>query len=447
MSQINTRYIDQKARSNWMKLRTLTLVRWYAIAGQVISVMVAQNLFGLQFSLLACLIVIGFSALVNVLSHIFFPAQRRLSETETLFTLSFDIVTLCLLFSLTGGLSNPFLLLVLAPITISANVLPDRSNFILCTIAIGLITAVSWFYVPLKTAGGTLLEAPPIFTFGYYVAVVTGITFVALYTRRVTAEMNSMSEALLATQMALAREQKLTDLGGVVAATAHELGTPLATVKLVSAEMMEELEKTTELYQDAKLIHEQASRCHDILKSMGRAGKDDQHLKYAPWLALLHEAAVPHLERGKEVHFIGPDARNAPPDHPEVERTPEMIHGLRNLIQNAVDFAHSTITVTYGWDDDQLFARISDDGPGFPPQIIDKIGEPFVKRRRDKRKGYDGMGLGLFIAKTLLRRCGAQIKFSNSESDSGAVVFVTWPKAKAQNMSKRLGDNPQIAYP
>ena len=449
MAQASIGYIDQSARSNWMRLRTLVFVRWFAISGQIVTLIVAQYLYGLKLALVPCAIIIGMSVLTNIFALIVFPDNRRLSETETVFTLLFDTLQLSLLLAFTGGLSNPFALLILAPVTIAATVLPTRSTLFLAVCSVVMITIVSLIHLPLKTATGSLMDMPDVFLFGFWVAIVTGIIFISVYTRRVTTEMNSMSEALLATQMALAREQKLTDLGGVVAATAHELGTPLATIKLTSAELMEGSE---ELYADARLIHEQADRCRDILASMGRAGKDDLHLRSAPWSALVRESAEPHIDRGKDVLFTFNKNDELDTKQPQTMRKPEVIHGLRNLIQNAVDFSLSNVQIDIGWDQTHVYVKIFDDGHGFEPQILNRIGDPFVRsRKRGKlisdRPGYDGMGLGLFIAKTLLERSGARLDFSNGMNKDdlgGAVVLVTWPNKKLAVDAPILGENEQI---
>jgi two-component system sensor histidine kinase RegB len=240
--------------------------------------------------------------------------------------------------------------------------------------------------------------------------------------------------------MALAREQKLTDLGGVVAAAAHELGTPLATIKLASAELAEELADHPDLREDALLIVQQTDRCRDILRSMGRVGKDDLHLRRAPLTALIEEAAEPHVDRGKLIHFDHGEGDLI--TQPTVLRRPEVIHGLRNLIQNAVDFAHENVWVESGWTEDAITLRIMDDGRGYPPDMLGRIGDPFIRRRAPtsdpERPEYEGMGLGLFIAKTLLERSGADLTFANG-SDSfrkeasraartGALVEVSWPR-------------------
>jgi two-component system, sensor histidine kinase RegB len=287
-----------------------------------------------------------------------------------------------------------------------------------------------------------VLAIPRIFEFGFWLAIIIGIVFLAIYSRRVAMEVRSMSDALFATQMALARQQKLTDLGGVVAAAAHELGTPLATIKLVSTELIDELRDRPELLEDARLIAAQADRCRDILHSMGRTGKDDLHLRQAPLETLVREAAEPHLERGKKVEFHVYPGPGASARQPNVMRRPEVIHGLRNLVQNAVDFARSTVWIDCEWTDTRIAIRIVDDGEGFPPQVIGRIGDPFVRARRTdqgsaQRPQYEGMGLGLFIAKTLLERTGAVLNFANAADPfltpderparSGAVVEAIWP--------------------
>ena len=272
-----------------------------------------------------------------------------------------------------------------------------------------------------------------------------------------------MSEALLAAQMALVREQKITDLAGVVAATAHELGTPLATIKLASGELMEELSDNPGLLEDATLIHDQADRCHGILQSMGRAGKDDLHLRQAPLSAVLVEAAEPHIDRGKNIIFSPPVGGQKAEMPPIIWRRPEIIHGLRNLIQNAVDFSSSTVWVDTHWSDDKISVRIIDDGAGFPPQIIGRIGDPYVSVRtpgegKKDRPEYQGMGLGLFIAKTLLERTGAELAFASAQYNSsrnplpgqrcGAIVEVIWNTSDLcpdpTQAKNGLGDNEPV---
>jgi two-component system sensor histidine kinase RegB len=324
-------------------------------------------------------------------------------------------------------LNNPFALLVLAPVTIAATFLRLRDTAILGIITILILTALAAWHIPLRSMAGDLLQMPDLFRFGFWVALVIGVVFLGAYARLITSEIHEMSDALLATQMALAREQKLTDLGGVVAAAAHELGTPLATIKLVSGELLDELGDDPDLADDVRLIGEQANRCTAILRSMGRAGKDDLHMRRVPLEGLLQEAAEPHLMRGKRLEFVISDETEMPARQPIIERRPEIVHGLRNLVQNAVDFSSDKVLIESTWTDKSVSVRISDDGPGYPSAILARIGDPFMRRREDtSRPGYEGMGLGLFIAKTLLERSGARLDFANGGALGGALVAVTW---------------------
>lgn len=463
MATNDAQLFEAQQRSNWVRLRTLVTLRWFAAIGQALAIIAATQIYGVRIEVFPAALVIIVSIAANLISMALYPENKRLSELEATLWLIFDIVQLNLLLYLTGGLNNPFAMLVLAPVTIAATVLPLRSTAFLGMIAITLITVISRWHLPLTLTDGTILALPLLFQFGFWLALLIGLIFLALYARQVTNEMHAMGEALVATQLALSREQKLTDLGGVVAAAAHELGTPLATIKLVSSELKEELENHPELLEDAELIREQADRCRDILQSMGRAGKDDLHLRQAPVEAVVREAAEPHMGRGKTVEFeIGPDPEGSQAQ-PIMTRQPEIIHGLRNLIQNAVDFSQSEVKVEVLWSEKDITVRISDDGAGFPPSVIGRIGDPYVRRRRlsedgARRPAYEGMGLGLFIAKTLLERSGATLQFANSrrhghaswsgQATGGAVVTVTWQRdmmrADEQSAHRPLGENKPI---
>jgi len=456
MTDTQFQILQENQRSNWVRLRTLVTLRWFAILGQITAIVVATWVFRLQIEVGPAALVVGSSVLANLFSSFLYPENRRLSEREATLMLLFDIVQLSLLLYLTGGTNNPFMLLILAPVTISATVLLRRSMLMIVAVALLSITVLSQTSIPIMTAEGAVLELPLLFGFGFWVALMIGVIFLAGYARQITVEMQAMGDALLATQLALSREQKLTDLGGVVAAAAHELGTPLATIKLVSTELAEELEGRNDLTDDVKLIANQADRCREILHSMGRAGKDDLHLRTAPLQAIVQEAAEPHMNRGITVLFDTAPEKDAAPAQPTVMRRPEIIHGLRNLIQNAVDFAHERVEIDISWTDNEITIRIADDGPGIPASVIGRIGDPFVRRRRGNqelqdRPNYEGMGLGLFIAKTLLERSLANLTFANGDQlgsgddHVGAIVTVGWPRAAIEmsrkNMGSALGEN------
>ena len=445
MTQTQFGLLTTEARGNWIRLRTMILLRWLAIIGQLLAITVAQRLYNLQLELGLCYLAVGVSVVGNLIAIFVFPENKRLNETENFLMVLFDLLQLSFLLYLTGGLHNPFSILVLGPVTVSATVLSLRSTITLGATAFLLISGMVFYHMPLRTEQGFILRIPDIFVYGQWVAITIAIVFMSLYARRITMEMTSMANAVVATQMALNRTQMLNDLGGVVAAAAHELGTPLATIKLTSSELMEELDDNPELREDARLIREQADRCRDILRSMGRAGKEDLQVRTAPLAEVIRESAEPHMNRGKQVIIeaaAGPGGEFNPPT---VMRRPEVIHGLRNLIQNAVDFARTTVWVEAMWTEDIISIRIIDDGRGYPPNMLGRIGDPFMRKRRSERDsaqrpGYEGMGLGLFIAKTLLERTGAELSFANgfdsfsqsseSHQRSGAIVEVVWPRSE-----------------
>ena len=463
MTDPTSAFLTEHRRGNWVRLRTLIMLRWIAIAGQLVALIVAQRMFNLTLEIGLCYLAIGISVVGNLIAIAVFPENKRLSESENIMMVLFDLLQLCFLLYLTGGLHNPFSLLVLGPVLISAAVLTTGPTIFIGIIAILLVSLLAVYHLPLRTEYGFILRIPNIFIFGKWLALVIAIVFLSAYSRRVTNEMHTMSDAVAATQMALAREQKLTDLTGVVAAAAHELGTPLATIKLTSSELAEELADQPELYEDAQLIRDQADRCRDILRSMGRAGKADMQVRTTPLSELIREAAEPHENRGKDIHFDYAPGPGGDYGVPTIQRQPEIIHGLRNLIQNAVDFARANVWIEAMWTDDLISIRIVDDGSGYPPQLIGRIGDPFVRKKRSerdlkKRPGYEGMGLGLFIAKTLLERSGAELSFANGSDPyqpremqhekCGAVVEVVWPRSKIAYQTGRgsvpLGDNQPI---
>jgi len=458
MAQVETDVLYSQNRSNWLRLRTLVTLRWLAVGGQITAVLAALYLYQLQLEVGLIAVVIGLSVLMNLVSYAFFPESRRVTERQADLLLGFDLLQLGALLYLTGGLNNPFALLILAPVTVGSTVLPLRSTLILAGLAISIVTLLTFFHLDIISGSGFPLVLPDLFVFGFWLALIIGVAFIGLYARQVTQETVSMGDALVATQMALTREQKLTDLGGVVAAAAHELGTPLATIKLVSSELIEELTQD-DLRDDAVLIRDQANRCRDILRSMGRAGKEDNLVRQAPIETVIQEASEPHLDRGKTVSLETLWPEEGGVRQPDIYRRPEIIHGIRNLIQNAVDFATTTVRVEISWSDKVISVRISDDGPGYPQSVLGRIGEPFVRRRRPdestvRRPGYEGMGLGLFIAKTLLERSGATLTFANGGARAlsglrgGAIVSVEWPRQAIEADSEvsrgALGENEQI---
>lgn len=415
-----------------IRRRTLVLLRWFAIAGQLAAVGGAWAI-GVTFSLRPALLLIAVAAAMNL--WLFLRPPGRTSPWQAMLQLLFDIAQISALLAVTGGLANPFALLVLAPVTIAATSLNARQTVVLGLATVALITLAGMYPLPLYDRAGAQLQLAPILAIGHWVALVIGVIFFASYAHRVTAELSATSSALFVTQMALLREQRLQHLGGVVAAAAHEMGTPLATIKLIAGELADELPDRPDLAEDLASLRESSDRCARILRSMGRAGKDDLMLHAAPLRTVLEDAAAPHANRGPVIEIRG--------EGPDIRRDPAIIHALRNLIQNAVDFADQRVVIEADTSAGYLMVTVRDDGPGYPPALLGRIGDPYLTSRKGgaQRGGYDGMGLGLFIAKTLLERSGARLSFANG--GPGAVVQVRWPLSRIEaNSRAALGENP-----
>lgn len=409
-----------------LRLETLVRIRWMAVMGQLAAVLIVWRFLEFEFSPLQCIFLIGASAFLNVVLSIRYPANQRLDPAASTVLLTYDIVQLALLLYLTGGLQNPFSVLLLVPVVISATTLPTPPTLFLGSVAISSATLLVFYHHPLPWFEGVELQLPRIYITGMWIAIISSMFFMAVYAFRVADEARKLSDALAATELVLQREQHLSNIDGLAAAAAHELGTPLATIALVSKEMMRELGPDSDSFEDAKLLRSQAERCREILKTLtSLSTQDEQHFGQVPFSAILEEVSEPHREFGikirTNIETRGPE--------PVCRRNPAILYGLGNILENAVDHAKSAVLVNLDWDDTHVRILINDDGKGFKDEMIEKIGEPFVTQRTGNLDAK-GLGLGLFIAKTLLERSGANMEFSNSPEDGllGAAVRIEWSR-------------------
>lgn len=419
-----------------IRIRTLTTLRWLAVAGQISAILVVHFVFGFPVELGLCLSAIAASAWLNIFSALRFSPQRFLTDGETTSYIAFDIAQLCVLLFLTGGLQNPFAVLILAPVTIAAGVLPMRQTILIAALALAGVGVLGLLHLPLPWRAGETLIFPPLINAGAWVALSFAVAFFAAYAHRIAQESAQMRSALAASQLVLAREERLAALGGLAAAAAHELGTPLATIQLTAKEMANELKGEGLLEADARLLVEQAQRCRDILGRLSKGGAEaDAMMDRISLDLLLKEAAAPFVDArtGPAVIF---EMRGVTGEEPPVlRRRPEIIYGLRNIIENAVAYGRSKVLVTGDWSGGDIEIEVHDDGRGFAPDILGRLGEPYLGRRaRGERAG--GLGLGFFIAKTLLERTGADIVFDNHPwpegGEAGAWVAVRWPRAAVE---------------
>jgi len=416
-----------------VRLDTLLRLRWLAIIGQTIAVLVVYYAIEFPLPIWACVAVIALSAWLNVALRVRFSLTQRLEPERAAWLLAFDIAELAVLLFLTGGLENPFAFLFLAPVLLSATALPPRITIILGVFAVLCATVLVFAHYPLPWDADDPLELPWIYLLGVWLSILLAIGFIGVYAWQITEESRQIAEALAATELVLAREQHLSQLDGLAAAAAHELGTPLSTISVVVKELERALEPDSPHMDDVRLLREQSQRCRDILAKLSELSTGEPFDR-VPLPALIEEVVAPHRNFGIAIDVAM--QHDAPPMG---ARNPAILYGLGNLLENAVDFAQTRVEVTADWSDEDVAVTISDDGPGFAPAVMDRIGEPYVrssKRRRMNAGGETtGLGLGFFIAKTLLERSGASIDFENRTfPDRGAVIRVHWARSDFERL-------------
>jgi len=432
-----------------VRLDTLVRLRWLPVIGQSTAVLVVY--FGLDFELpvWACLAVIALAAWLNIALRIRFPAAQRLEPDRAAWLLAFDVAELAVLLFFTGGLQNPFAFLFLGPVLISATALPPRMTLMLGGFAIACATVLIFVHDPLPWDTEPPLELPAVYVMGVWLSILLAIAFIGLHAWQVTEEARQLADALAATELVLAREQHLSQLDGLAAAAAHELGTPLATITLIAKELQLQITPDSEHAEDVRILNEQAKRCRAILGKLTELSSDDHPFDRMKLSTLIEEVVAPHRNFGVAIN-VALSAGDAA--EPVGGRNPAVLYGLGNLLENAVDFARERVEVAASWSGDDVAVTIIDDGPGFAPEIMDRIGEPYVTSRPRERQsaaeavaadaikldaGADGghelesgLGLGFFIAKTLLERSGATLNFENrAYPDRGAVVRVQWGRS------------------
>lgn len=423
-----------------VRLRTLSNLRWLAIAGQSAALFIVYFAFGYSLPLGYCAIAIAASAILNVVLALRYPASHRLANREASYYLAFDVLQLAVLLYLTGGITNPFALMFVAPVVIGAATLNLGNTLALAGIAFVSVSLIGVYHKPLPWPESETLVLPQLYQAGIWAALVIGIGFTSVYAWRIASESARMSAGLAATQLALAREHRLASLGALATAAAHELGTPLGTIAVVARELERALPQNSLEVEDVRLLRDQAERCRAIIARL--ANPEEAMLGQAarlPLGALLDDIATPH--RGEDLAIIVsvPPAEGEHRPQPQVWRTPELLHGLSNIIENAADFAKTRVAVKGAWDAASLSVVIEDDGPGFAPEIFERIGEPYVTSRpghhalgdTDIGPGelgeHEGMGLGFFIAKILLEQTGGQVKAINPPG-GGARVLIVWAR-------------------
>lgn len=407
-----------------IRTRVLVLIRWIAVVGQAFTIAVVHGSLAFDLPLLTLSGLVLLCALSNIALSRATEPSSRMSELMALFVLAYDLIQTAILIAFTGGLQNPFSVLLLMPVALGAATLSMVPTIILCGIGLAATTLQSLTPWPLPWVGGQTFNLPNLYLFGIWTSLVIGLVLIATYSWRLSFEARKRSDALNVMQMALNREQQLAALGTIAAAAAHELGSPLTAIAVTAKEVKNELGPDDELAPDIEDIMQQTKRCRTILQTLSQGRHSSGHEPFIReplslrMKALLEEFGNPMIETSVQV--------TGDQEEPDIVWTPETRHALANIIDNAISFARFHVDVTIHCARNRVQVIITDDGEGITPDVLEGLGEPYVSSRH----GQGGHGLGVFIAKTLLARSGAGIMFANGKT--GAKVTVTWPRSKLQ---------------
>ena len=401
--------------------KTLVNLRWMAIAGQLIAINLVHHYLGLEFPIIQSHIII-FIGLVTNLYLQFKIKTNQLKDVYSSLFLIYDLIQLSLLLYLTGGITNPFSLLLIVPGIVSSTFLSMGTTIILGAITIILLSILTKFYLPLPGLVEYGFNFPIFYLLGMLISIIVGLVFLSYFGIKFSGETKKRSEALNKLQQVIAKEYELESLGGQAAAAAHSLGTPLATITVVAKELRKEIKEDSKYSKDLDLLISQTKRCGDILKQISQKQIiEDKFMNAIKLEDLLVEILKSFLETSEKKITI---KSNKDINKINISRTPEIIYGLRNFIGNAVKFSYEKVIVEIESNKENIIVTIQDDGPGFPEDVIGIIGEPYIKSRSRQLNIKSGLGLGTFLGKTLLERQGANLTFYNS--NSGAVVKIVW---------------------
>ena len=407
--------------------KAIETIRWIALFGQLLAIFIVQFGFNFDLPLTACLVVIGASAGVGFIENYIRRRDDNLSINALFGLLVFDVVQLAILLYLTGGLINPFAIMFLAPVTISATVLPQGRTLQLVVIVVVLASVLAAYHDPLPW-GEAMLDLPTLYVVGLWGALVLTTIFVAVYAGMVARQSRDLARGLAEARLTMAQEQQMVALGSLATAAAHKLGSPLNTITLIAHELgkMDPQKDFDLIREDLVLLQSETDRCRDILAelnqdavSLGNETDDPMPLK-----ALVDNLIDERFADIKSMITVSVSGLDQSPK-PEVMWRPDLLHPLETLIDNAAQFAKTKVEVIVTWSEDTISVTIQDDGPGFQSAVLSKLGEPY----NSSRSGDDGhMGLGVFIAKTMIENIGGQLKLVNKKGGRGAQVTVHWPR-------------------
>ena len=410
--------------------KTLVNLRWIAIIGQLIAINFVYFFLELNLPIIETHIII----LIGLLTNIILQFKIRTNQLKDLYSslfLVYDLLQLSILLYLTGGIFNPFSLLIIIPTIVSSTFLSMGTTIILGTLTIAMLFFLKEFHKILPGIDIYSFNFPEYYLAGILVSIIIGLVFLSYFGIKFSGETKKRSEALDKLQQIMAKEYELDSLGGQAAAAAHSLGTPLATISVVAKELKKEIGDRSKYSKDLDLLISQAKRCSDILKQISKKEiSDDQFINLINAEDLIEEIIISFEETSdKKITLLEKEDKNKI----HIRRSPEIVYGLRNFIGNAIKFADREVIIKIISDSQKLILLINDDGPGFAEDVIKLIGEPYLKSKSKNLSGKAGLGLGIFLGKTLLERKKAKLNFFNEEDLKGAAVKITWNTRDIKN--------------
>ena len=402
---------------------TLTILRYIAIFGQFFAINFVFFYLKLEFPIIESYIIVFLGLATNLFLQ-FKIRVNQLKDTYASFFLLYDLIQLSSLLYLTGGILNPFSFLLIIPAIVSSTFLSMGTTIILGVITSFMLFLLGHFYISLPGMDESIFYVPNFYKFGLLTSILIGLIFLSYFGIRFSGETKKRSEALNKLQEVIAKEYELESLGGQAAAAAHSLGTPLATISVVAKELKKEIGNNKEISKDIDLLISQTKRCSEILKQISKKQiEEDNFLSSIRIEDLLEEIINSFKETSsKQIELFTDEDQNKI----NIQRTPEIIYGLRNFIGNAIKFSKSKVQINLKSNDKIIEIKIHDDGPGIPEDIINKIGEPYIKSKSKELSSNSGLGLGTFLGKTLLERQGAILKFKRNSKLGGAQVTLSW---------------------
>ena len=411
---------------------TFVNLRWIALIGQFVTISVTKLIFQFNFYFLICVFIVGIGVLTNLLLQ-FTIKQNQLNNNISTVYLAYDIIQLGILIYLTGGITNPFIFLLIIPSVFSSTYLKIISTINLVLITIFILIFLTFFHLDLPSSEHLHFHVPKYYLYAIPLSTIIGLIFLVYFGLKFGNESRKRKEALNNIQNVIAKEHELLSLGGQAAAAAHSLGTPLSTISLIAKELKEELKGNIKFEKDINLLVSQSDRCNQILKKLSiNPHVEDEFIGYQATLQDYLSEIIRSFQEISEKKFFFNTTKNNNPI--KFRRSVEINYGLRNFIGNANKFSKQNIEIRLLSDDKKTEIQISDDGPGFPKDIIDKLGEPYIKSSFQEVKPKVGLGLGTFIGKTLLEKNYGKINFTNYSEMKGAIVNISWLNANLKRI-------------